>query len=415
MSLFELSAVLITLTAAISWVNHRLLNLPQNVVLLVAGVVIALGLAGITGLSGQHLIAETVIDRIQEIDFSETVLHGMLAFLLFAGALQIDFHKLRSRAWGVAALATAGVALTALIVGAGLWSVALLADIPLSFAWAMVFGTLIAPTDPVAVLATLRAANPPETLEMDMAGEALFNDGIAVVLFSAALLFATGDQQPTILELGEMLAVEAGGGAALGLISGYIAYRAMHAIDDYPIEVMISLALAMSTYAIADILGTSGPIAVVVAGVLIGNRGAQYAMSDRTKRYVFGFWTLIDDILNALLFLLIGLEVLLLSFDPFLGLVATTSIPLALLARFVAIAAAVTALRTIIDFTPGTIPVLTWGSVRGGISIALALSIPTSESRSFILSATYNVVLFTIIVQGLTLGRLIRLVVRRGE
>jgi monovalent cation:H+ antiporter, CPA1 family len=305
-----------------------------------------------------------------------------------------------------------GVAVTALMVGAGLWLAAGWFGVPLSFAWALVFGSVIAPTDPIAVLATLRSTHAPETLEMDMAGEALFNDGIAIVLFSAALMFAGSSDNPSVFRVSELLLVEAGGGVLLGLLTGFITYRAMHAINDYPIEVMLSIALAMATFALADAIGVSGPISVVVAGVLIGNRGASHAMSDTTKRYLFGFWTLVDDILNALLFLLIGLEVLVLSFAPRLGLIAVIAIPIVLLARLVAVSGAIGLLSKVMDFTRGSVAVLTWGSVRGGISIALALSIPQNESRDFILAATYEVVLFTILVQGLTLGRVIRAVVK---
>jgi monovalent cation:H+ antiporter, CPA1 family len=413
LSLFQLSAILLTLTAAISWSNHRFLRLPSNVMLLVSGLVIAICIALSSALTGWSALTSGLLQTIRGIDFSETVLHGMLGFLLFAGALQIDLQRLRSRAWGVAALATVGVAVTALMVGAGLWLAADWFGVPLSFAWALVFGSVIAPTDPIAVLATLRSTHAPETLEMDMAGEALFNDGIAIVLFSAALMFADGSDNPSAFRVAELLLVEAGGGVLLGLLTGYITYRAMHAINDYPIEVMLSIALAMATFALADTIGVSGPISVVVAGVLIGNRGASHAMSDTTKRYLFGFWTLVDDILNALLFLLIGLEVLVLSFAPRLGLVAVIAIPIVLLARLVAVSGAIGLLSKVMHFTRGSVAVLTWGSVRGGISIALALSRPPNESRDFILTATYEVVLFTILVQGLTLGRVIRAVVKK--
>lgn len=408
LSLFQLSATLMTLAAAISWLNRRFVKLPQNVSLVIAGLCLALGLALVAAFHGESEFSRSALSTIRHIDFSKAVLDGMLGFLLFAGALQIDLQRLRRRAWGVAGLATLGVAVTAVIVGAGMWLIAQVSGLPLSFAWAMVFGTLIAPTDPVAVLATLKTANPPASLEMDMSGEALFNDGVSVVLFTVALMFASEQDHPGLGRIGEIFLVEAGGGGLLGLAAGYVAYRAMRAIDDYPIEVMISVALVMSTYAVADALHMSGPIAVVVAGVLTGNRGARHAMSDQTRRYVFGFWTLVDDTLNALLFLLIGLEVLLLSFDPYLGLVAMAAIPLALLARFVAVSGAVWLLGGVMHFVRGTVPVLTWGSVRGGISIALALSVPESDGRSFILAATYNVVLFTVIVQGLTLAKVVR-------
>lgn len=413
MSLFQLSAILLTMTAAISWSNNRFFRLPQNVMLLLSGLAIALCVSLITTFAGQSELTSRFLAEIRGIDFSETVLHGMLGFLLFAGALQIDLQRLRNRAWGVAALATVGVAATTFIVGGGLWLIMGWLGVSLPFAWALVFGALIAPTDPIAVLATLRSTNAPEALEMDMSGEALFNDGIAIVLFTAALMYADGGENPGALRIAELLLLEAGGGAVLGLVTGFVTYKAMCAIDDYPIEVMLSIALAMATFAVADTIGVSGPISVVVAGVLIGNRGANRAMSDTTRRYVFGFWTLVDDILNALLFLLIGLEVLVLSFEPRLGMLAAISIPIVLAARLVAVSGAIGILRHVMDFTRGSTAVLTWGSVRGGISIALALSLPQNESRSFILAATYNVVLFTMIVQGLTLGKLIKAVVQK--
>jgi CPA1 family monovalent cation:H+ antiporter len=279
----------------------------------------------------------------------------------------------------------------------------------LPLTWALVFGALIAPTDPVAVLSTLRSVKVPQSLEMDMTGEALFNDGVAVVLFSLMLAIAVG----TSGEFGparalSLLFIEAVGGGLIGFASGYVAYLALHAIDDYSTEVMITIALVAGTYALANALHTSGPIAVVVAGVLTGNRSAEHAMSDITQRYVFGFWTLTDDILNAILFLLIGLEVLVLEFDPGLLVIAVISIPLALLARFLSVGGPILLLARWQNFVPGTVAVLTWGAVRGGISIALALSLPTGPARSLILAATYAVVLFTVIVQGLSLGKVIR-------
>ena len=259
------------------------------------------------------------------------------------------------------------------------------------------------------MLSTLRSVKVPQSLEMDMTGEALFNDGVAVVLFSLTLAVAVGT--PGEFAPGRaisLLFIEAVGGGLIGLASGYMAYLALHAIDDYSTEVMITIALVAGTYALANALHTSGPIAVVVAGVLTGNRAAEHAMSDVTQRYVFGFWTLTDDILNAILFLLIGLEVLVLEFDSHLLGIAILSIPLVLLARFLSVGGPILLLARWEPFVPGTIAVLTWGAVRGGISIALALSLPAVPARSLILAATYGVVLFTVIVQGLSLGKVIR-------
>jgi CPA1 family monovalent cation:H+ antiporter len=409
LTLFELVAGLLTVTAAFAWLNHRLLKLPANIGLLIMGLTASIVLIGIDFLFPDTPLYEALIRTLRQIDFYEAVMNGLLAFLLFAGALHVDFHRLRNRALVIAILATVGVFISMLIVATGLWGVGLVLGIPISFAWALVFGALISPTDPVAVLSTLKAANVPQTLETDMSGESLFNDGVGVVLFTITLQAAMGTNDDAgLLNGAELLIVEAGGGAILGFITGYIVYRAMRAIDDYSIEVLLSIALVAGTYALASKIHLSGPIAVVVAGVLIGNRGTMDAMSKVTQRYVFGFWTLIDDILNAVLFLLIGLEIMLIGFEPFFIWIGLVTIPLVLFARFVAVGLPVTVLERWQHFVRGTIPVLTWGGIRGGISVALALSLPDSPARPYLLTATYAVVLFTIIVQGLTLEGVVR-------
>jgi len=408
LSLFQLIAILLTLTSAFAWFNHRLLRLPANIGLLVMGLAASLLLVGLEFLFPDTAIHGELTRIIAQIDFYEAVMNGMLAFLLFAGALHVDLDRLRSRAWVVGSLATIGVLISMFIVGSGLWALAQLLNMPLSYAWALVFGALIAPTDPVAVLSTLRAVEVPQSLEMDMTGEALFNDGVGVVFFLITLELATHPGDFGLVHVGQLLMTEALGGALLGLATGWIAYRALRSIDDYPIEVMITLALVMGTYALAEPLHVSGPIAVVVAGVLIGNQGAACAMSETTRRYVFGFWTLIDDTLNALLFLLIGLEVLVLHFSPDLLWIGLLTIPIVVFARLASVGIPVFMLSHWYPFSRGTIAVLTWGGVHGGISIALALSLPSSSARMLILAATYAVVLFSIIIQGLSLDRVVR-------
>lgn len=404
LSLFEVLACLLTVAATFAWFNHRFLRLPDNVGLLVTGVGVSLTLIGVEALAPETHLYETLTDSLQQIDFYETVMHGMLAFLLFAGALHVDIRRLRRRAAAVAALATLGVAISTLVIACGLWFGMQALGAPMGLAWALVFGALIAPTDPVAVLSTLRSIDVPEELETDMSGEALFNDGIAVVLFTVTLQLATGNGEASkASHVLELFALAVGGGGALGLATGYVAYRALKTVDDPTIELMISLALVTATYALADALHLSAPIAVVVAGVLIGNHGATYAMSANSRRYVFGFWTLVDDILNAVLFLLIGLEVLMPRLDPSLALVGLLAVPLVVAGRFISVAFSVALLARWTHFARGTVPVLTWGGVRGGISVALALSLGDGPIRSALLSATYAVVLFTIVVQGLTL------------
>ena len=410
LSVFDLIALLLVLTAAFSWLNQRLVKLPPSIGILAMGLVSSTLLILLELALPDVALYRQLAELVRRVDFQTTVMDGMLAFLLFAGSLHVDFSALRARLAVVGATAVAGTIISTVIVGVAIWAVSLVLDVGLPLPWALVFGALISPTDPVAVLATLKTVNVPPELETDMAGESLFNDGIGVVLFTAllAVASATGDAQVGAFEVGELFFVEALGGALLGLASGYAAYRAMRAVDDYPIEVLISIALAMGCYSLASVLHASGPIAVVIAGIFVGNRGPKDALSDLTQRYLFGFWTLVDQILNSILFLLIGLEVLVLRFEIGFLPIALAAIPIVVAARLLATATSVAVLRKWYHFHRGTLAVLVWGGLRGGISIALALSLPETEWKPMLLSATYFVVVFSILVQGLTLGRLAR-------
>lgn len=414
LSNFDLIAVLLVLTAIFAWLNHRFIRLPHSIGLLVMGLVASLVLIGVELLFPGRVFYRTLAGTIRQIDFQATVLNGMLALLLFAGALHVDLALLRTRGWVVGAMAVVGTLVSTMIVGVGFWWAAGAFGIALPFAWAMVFGALISPTDPMAVLSVLKAVQVPKSLEIDMTGESLFNDGIGVVLVTVLVAAAVAAPGGGIdaLQITRLFFVEALGGGVLGWLAGYLAYRAMQAIDDYPIEVLISLALVAGTYTLATKLHMSGPIAVVVAGLLIGHRGPRDALSEQTQRYLFGFWTLIDEILNSVLFLLIGLEVLVLRLDPSFAWLAAIAIPLVLFSRLLAVLIPVSILCRFNDFVRGTVPVLTWGGLRGGISIALALSLPETAEKSVILAATYAVVLFTIIVQGLSLRALVERVVK---
>jgi CPA1 family monovalent cation:H+ antiporter len=400
---FDLIAILLVLTAVFGWFNHVVIRLPHTIGLLVMGLAASLVLISVEFVRPEVHLYEDLTVLLRQIDFRATVLNGLLAFLLFAGALHVDFSLLRRRAWPIGVMATAGVAISTAIIGVGLWWMSDLLGTPLPLSWALVFGALISPTDPVAVLSTLKTVQVPETLEADMSGESLFNDGVGVVVFTVLLALATGEGGAGPGHIAQLFFVEALGGAILGFGTGYVAYRSMRMIDNYPLETLISLAAAAGTYAVAAKFHMSGPIAVVVAGILIGNRGPQDAMSDLTQRYVFGFWQLVDEILNSVLFLLIGLEVLVVGFDPAFVWLSLAGIPLALVARYLAVAVPVLVLRARQKFASGTIPVLTWGGLRGGISIALALSLPDVAEKPALLAATYAVVVFTIVVQGLSL------------
>ncbi|WP_145167090.1 cation:proton antiporter [Rhizobium sp. SJZ105] len=410
LSILELSAVLLTLSAVLGWINHKYLPMPHTIGLLVMSVAASLILVIIDAAVPDRHLFDALTNAMLQIDFSAVVMDGMLAFLLFAGSLHVDLGKLRERAAPVAILATFGTVVSTFIVGAGFWLTAKLLGQPIPIAWALVFGALISPTDPVAVLATLKNVKVPQSLEVEMQGESLFNDGVGIVVFTVMLLFATGDtgERTTVSAISELLIVEAGGGILLGVLTGVIAYWAMRLIDDYAVEVLISLALVTATYAIAQRLHVSGPLAVVAAGLLIGYHAPRKAMSDRTQTYVFGLWTLIDEILNSVLFLLIGLEVLVLKFDVTAMVIAAITIPVVLIARLAAVGIPALVSWSSELMSTRNVPFLTWAGIRGGISVALALSVPDSPSKSVILAGTYAVVLFSIIVQGSTLGFLAR-------
>ena len=409
LSLFDLFAFLLLLTAAFGWLNQKFFHLPSNIGLLLMGVVAALSVKLVDVLfPGLQLIAD-IGNALERIDFYEAVMHGMLAFLLFAGGLHVVWPSLKRRMVPVAVMATLGVVISTVVVGFGFWGLAWLFGLNLPLAWALVFGALISPTDPVAVLSLLKAVRIPQLLEIEMSGEALLNDGVGVVLFTILLAVAvTGDNHVSVPGAVGLFLLEAFGGGVLGLSTGYVAYRAMRAVDDYVVEVFVSLALVMATYMLAEKLHISGPIAVVAAGLLIGERGPADAMSETTRHYLFAFWTLVDELLNSVLFLLIGLELIVVGVELSFGWLAACAVPLVLLARMVSIGVPIQALSYRVRFIKGTIPVLIWGGVRGGISIALALSLPYVAQRPIILTATYAVVLFTIIVQGLTLKWVIR-------
>ncbi len=421
LTIFEIAALLLVLSAGFSWLNKVFFKLPHTIGLLLIALIASMVLLGLEILFPSLGLTDVLQGAISQIDFNETLMKGMLAFLLFAGALHVDLNLLKSAKWAIGSMATLGVVISTFIVGTGVYYLAQLFGVELPFIWALVFGALISPTDPVAVLSILKTVNMPHSLEAKIAGESLFNDGVGVVVFSiiAAIAASTlggggsyGAESLTAGYVIELFLVEAVGGAVLGLIAGWLGYKAMAKIDDHAIEILITLAVVAGTYAAASRIEIlhhhlSGPLAVVVAGLMIGNKGASFAMSERTRTYLFGFWEMIDEILNSVLFLLIGLELLVIGFAPQYFWMTMIIIPLVLFARFMAVSIPMRFLGMFKQFTKGAIPVLTWGGVRGGISVALALSLPDSEYKPFILAATYGVVVFSILVQGLTVKRVV--------
>lgn len=416
MTLLDIIALLIGLSALFGYLNHRFLGLPHTIGLVVVALAASGAVLAIDHLNPTFGIAQQVSGALSEVDFQKALMEGMLSALLFAGAAHVDLTELAERKWAIGLMATIGVLISTFIVGGTIWAVARGLGFDLPFIWSLVFGALISPTDPVAVLGILKTVKIPRLLQAKIAGESLLNDGVGVVVFSILVVLATGTGghggELTALDIGELFLWEAVGGALLGLVGGLIAYGMMRTLEERYIEVMITIALVTGVYAIALKLHVSGPIAVVVAGLLIGNHGARFAMGEDTRQHVFQFWELTDEILNSVLFLLIGLEVLVITFSPQHAGLALIAIPIVLVARLIAVALPISLLRLRTEFEQGAIQILTWAGMRGGISVALALSLPPSEYKSVILTMTYAVVVFSILVQGLTVERLVRAVVR---
>jgi monovalent cation:H+ antiporter, CPA1 family len=403
-TLIHTLTILICLAALFSYVNHRLLKLPMTIGLMAVALVFSLILL-VLGKLGFGVEAEAQ-RFIGAIDFNEALMHGMLGFLLFAGALHVKLDELLDLKWVIGTLAVIGTILSSLLIGGLSYVVFALVGLPLPFLYCLLFGALISPTDPIAVMGVLRQARLPKALGMKIVGESLFNDGVGVVIFLVVLNLVP-KETVQVTDVLVLFAEEALGGTALGLALGYIAYRMLRSVDNYQVEILITLALVMGSFGLADLLHTSGPIAVVVAGLLIGNHGRQWAMSETTREHLDNFWELLDELLNAVLFVLIGLEVLVLSFQqPYLiaGLVA---IPLVLAARWITVVLQVKGLSVVREFNEKTIRILTWGGLRGGISVALALSLPPGSSRDALVTITYAVVVFSILVQGLTINRVL--------
>jgi len=463
MSSFEIFAVLITLAALFGYVNHRVLKLPATIGLMVMALVLSLVLLAVGQISPRFLeFAQTILETI---DFNETLMTVMLGFLLFAGALHVNLDDLREQGKVILLLATVGVTTSTFLVGGASFLILnRLFDFQVPWLYCLLFGSLISPTDPIAVMGILKSLGAPKSLETKITGESLFNDGVGVVVFLAiAGLIGFGhaggheantpqplhgevqqvaashgeepatahgtaghgkaeeaDHGPSWTEIAQLFVAEAGGGIFIGLILGLLAFWMLRSVDNYQVEILISLALVAGGYALCSRLHVSGPLAMVVAGLLIGNHGRTLAMSDQTREHLDTFWELVDEIANAVLFVLIGLEILVLSYTGKFFLAGVLLIPTVLLCRMIAVAGPISIMRWRRTFTPHAVKILTWGGLRGGISVALALSIPKVidgqpvAERDVLLCITYTIVVFSIIVQGLTIGGLVKRSLDRG-
>ncbi|WP_046743279.1 cation:proton antiporter [Kordia zhangzhouensis] len=408
MDYFMITTVLVCLAAVFGYINVRFLKLPNTIGLMLITILFTLGVFGLSYVDATLLNAERYI--ISQIDFRSVLLDIMLSFLLFAGALHTNFEQLKVQRWPVLIFATLGVLVSTFLVGIMMYYVLMLIGLEVNFIYCLLFGALISPTDPIAVLGILKKAGVPKKLETKIVGESLFNDGVGVVIFLTIFQIAnSGAGNVSITDVAKLFGLEVFGGILLGALLGWITYRLLKSIDDYDIEVIITLAVVMVGTAIAHKLHVSAPLAVVTAGLIVGNDTVRdTAMSEVTETYVDKFWELIDILLNTILFVLIGMEMLVITFKGtyiFAGLIA---VPVVLLCRYISLLFPIKFFEKRLNFVPKTNLIMTWGGLRGGISIALALGLTAEMERDLFLVITYVVVIFSILVQGLTVGNLVK-------
>lgn len=405
MELYYSFSALIVLASIFAYLNYRFLKLPSTIGIMVIAIVVSIFLVS---------FGETVLPRtfghlnklMGSIDFTEVLMGAMLNFLLFAGGIHINIDDLKEQFWPVVIFSTAGVVISTFVVAFGVYYLLPLVGLQLPFIYCMVFGALISPTDPVAVLSILKQANVSKALETKVAGESLFNDGMAVVVFTVVMQLAIGNEVDLGVEsIIILLMKEAGGGLLLGVVLGWVTSRLMREVDDYIISVLVTLSVVMGGYLIARQMHISGPLTMVAAGLFMGNFNVKFKMKSVTQDYLIKFWELIDEILNAVLFLFIGFELLMIKDLRHFMIPGLVAILVVLLARFISIWGPTKFMSFKTRFSPQTMKVLVWGGIRGGVSIALAMSIPKSEYSTVILSITYCVVVFSIIVQGLTIAK----------
>ncbi|HEY8048195.1 MAG TPA: sodium:proton antiporter [Ramlibacter sp.] len=407
MSAFELVGMLVAIVAVLGFVNYRFIHLPDIIGITAAGSLLAFALA----IVGRHVpsVVEWAGALASRIDFPELVFHGFLGVLLFASSLHIDFAQLARQKWPVLVLSTIGVLISTVLVGCGSWWVLGALGETVELKWCLMFGALISPTDPIAVLGVLKKVSAPKALEMDIAGESLFNDGMGVVAYLTLLGIATGAMEPTWTGVAGLLALEVLGAVGVGLVVGYGAFLMLKGVDSHPVEILITIALATGGYALAERLHVSAPLATVVMGLVIGNHGARDAMSDTTRQRLFEFWDLLDELLNLMLFGLLALTLLSLMRAEESWLPVVALVPVVLVARFISVGAPAIVLRPFLQRrTPHAVKVLTWGGLRGGLSVALALSLPDFGQKDLLVLGTYAVVLFSLLVQAPTLGLLLK-------
>ena len=405
MSTFQVISAVVCLVAVFGYLNHRFVRLPDAIGITAIGVLVSIGAIVLARFDAA--VATEMRGSVARIDFPEILLHGVLGLLLFAGSLHIDIRDVAKEKWLILSLATFGVVASTALVGAGFFAVTHTIGMPISWPYCLLFGALISPTDPVAVLAVIKRVGVPKSLETRIAGESLFNDGTGVVVFLTLLALVGGGAEVSAGSTALLFITEVVGGTLFGIAAGYLGYFMLRGVDSYPVEILITLALATAGYAGAEALHVSAPIAVVLMGLIVGNRGRKDAMSDETLKRLFGFWEVLDELMNLLLFGFIGLEMMTLTFSIDQMIVAVAGIVIVLVARFASVGVPILVTPRLRMFRRAATAIMTWGGLRGGISIALALSLPAFPGREVVISTAYAVVIFSILVQATTLHRVI--------
>ncbi|HEY4195514.1 MAG TPA: sodium:proton antiporter [Mucilaginibacter sp.] len=401
----EILTITLVLAAVFAYVNNKLIKWPPTIGIMALSLISSILLAT---LGSRSLLSDKAVQLASSVDFHDVLMNFMLSFLLFAGAIHIDAVKLRKERWPVLLLATLGILISTFFVGGTVYYLFLLFHLPVPFIYCLLFGSLISPTDPIAVLSILKQQKIPESLELKISGESLFNDGVAVVIFITIAEVARSGGDFSLWNTGKLFFQEAAGGLIFGGLLGYLGFWALRSVDDYKVEVLITLALVTGGYFTAGKLHISGPLAMVVAGIITGNKVKTEGLSDESRDYLGKFWELIDEILNAVLFMLIGLEMLIIKINTTILLIGVIAIGLTLAARWISVIFPIFLLRYKISFERNAVAVLTWGGLRGGLSVAMALSLGGGMHRDEFVLITYMIVVFSIIVQGLTIGRLAR-------
>ncbi len=407
MSFYNTITIVIVLAAIFGYINYRFIKLPNTIGIMIMSLLTSLFLIATSWI--HPLLFYKSLQFISSVNFYNLLMKVMLSFLLFAGSIHINAASLKKQAIPVLTFSTVGVILSTFIVGVLFYLAASIFKLQISFIECLLFGALISPTDPIAVLGILRDAHIPQSLEIKITGESLFNDGVAVVVFISIFdIMQAGVENVSAVNAVILFIKEAFGGLAFGAVLGYLGFGVLRSIDNYKVESMITLAMVMGGYLLADKLHISGPLAMVVAGIITGNKSRKDGMSYITRDYIDKLWEMIDEILNAVLFLLIGLQMLLIPFNALVLWLGIISIFIVLIARYISVAIPINFLLFKTPFEKNSTSILTWGGLRGGISVALALSLPLSTHREIIVSVTYIIVLFSITVQGLTIGKLVK-------